>query len=326
MRVRPDQTTPTWLAVVAMAVLVVGAVIAILGLSSAAEASDNRDAASADLRLELESAQAQVPQATTTLLQQESARDEATVRLSTTEQLLQETTQEIPRRQAEAQAFVDASSPLVDAAFSYFAMCQRLLELRLEQEAEALDGDYRSFNRLQGQYDDLTEAANAELDAMDVVVAALPSLTGVNALPGLSTERFSASEVALDPPTGRAQIEASSTADPLPCTPFSGDGCRYDWEVTFAETNWLGVTIDRVAIRYYVRGGRSYWFSTSGEWRDVTILIPAGGTASYDNSINTTATSNQIMGGRLNFRYQGTDADGNSISGRVSVSLERPEG
>ncbi len=342
MGTEPRQTTPTWLSAVAIAALVVGAVVAMLGLSSAADANEDRDTASAeaatqrqlvtdaeqdlaDLRLHLENAQAQVTETATILVEQESARDEATVRLSTAEQLLQETTAEIPERRAEAQAFVEASSPFVDAAFAYFATCQRLLELRIDQEAEALDRDYRSFNRLQGQYNDLTEVANVELEVIGNFVAALPSLTGVNALAGPSTERLAASEVSLDPPTGRARIQASTTADPIPCTPYSGNGCRYNWEVTFTQTNWLQVTIDRVAIRYYERGGRSYWSSTSGEWRDVTIIIPAGGTASYDNSIDTTATSKQIMGGRLNFRYQGTDADGNSISGRVTVSLERPD-
>ncbi len=344
MGTEPRQTTPTWLSAVAIAALVVGAVVAMLGLSSAAEANEDRDTASAeaatqrqlvtdaeqdlaDLRLDLENAQAQVTETATILVEQESARDEATVRLSTAEQLLQETTAEIPERRAEAQAFVEASSPLVDAAFVYFATCQRLLELRIDQEAEALDRDYRSFNRLQDQYDDLTEVANVELEAMAEVVAALPSLTGARALAGPSTERLAASEVSLAPPTGRARIEASTTADPIPCTPYSGNGCRYNWEVTFTQTNWLQVTIDRVAIRYYVRSGRSYWYSTSGEWRDVSIIIPAGGTASYDGSVRTAEDDDMrlIIGGRLTFRYRGTDADGNSISGQVTVRLERPD-
>ncbi len=344
MGTKPARTTPIWLLAIAIVVLAAGAVVAMLGLSSTAKASDHRDTARteattqrrqvagteqdlADLRLELENAQADLELAATALTGTESARDEATVLLSTAEQLLQETKAKIPGRQAEAQAFIDAGTLLVDAAIAHLATCRRVLELRAEQEAEALDGDYRSFNRLQGQYNELTEAAIVELEEVNDAVAALPSLTGTSALAGLGTERFVASEVALNPPTGRARVEAASTADPIPCTPWGTSGCRYNWEVTFTQTNWLQVTIDRIAIRYDERGGRAYWFSKSGEWRDVNIVIPAGGTASYDNWVRTTseADSRLIIGGRLKFRYRGTDADGNSVSGWVTVRLERPD-
>ena len=99
------------------------------------------------------------------------------------------------------------------------------------------------------------------------------------------------------------------------------------WTVTFTETNWLDVTIERVAVRYDERGGRSYWISVDGEWRDVSFTVPAGGTDTYSGWVRTDDDDDMrnIMGGKLKFRYRGTDAEGNAISGSVNAVLVRPE-
>jgi len=345
MPAKAPRAAPTWLMVVAGVVMVAGAAVAVLGLASSAQAHDDRAEAQAQaeterglvgeaeqelasLQLESQTAQAELEEAQAAVGQAETVQNGMTADLASAQELLLQTNSEIPGRQAEARAFVDAAGPVIDIGSACLATGLRILDLRAEQEARALDGDYRGFNRLQGDYNGLTEAANLEMDAFAGAVTALPSLTGVGALTALAGEPLAASDVNLNPPTGRARVTAATTSDPIPCTSFSTNGCRYNWKVTFTETAWLGVTIERIAIRYDERGGRAYWYSESGEWRDVNVVIPAGGTASYDGGVQTTDDSDMrlIMGGRLKLRYQGTDADGNSISGSASAQLERPEG
>jgi hypothetical protein len=133
-------------------------------------------------------------------------------------------------------------------------------------------------------------------------------------------------ELARPPPTGRAIIEATA-GEEIPCTPWGNGGCRYEWTIVFTESNWLDVTIERLAVRYDERGGRSYWVSVDGEWRDVTIRVPAGGTERYSGWVRTDADGDMhnIMGGKVKLRFRGTDAEGNSISGSVSAILVRPD-
>jgi hypothetical protein len=339
---RLQRSVPVWLTAVAAVVLAAAAAVAVIGSTASAEASDGRSAAQsdadriealvedaelvlADLRAGVEVEQAALGEAEIELDEAESDRDTLKAEVADSRQEYRQTEAEIPIRRAEASAYVAAMTSLVDLTSTHVEAQQALLDLRMEQVSKALDGDVSKFNRLQGDFNKLAEQASLELDEIDGMVSALPGLTNARRIDGPGSGRLPTTDAVLEPPTGRARIAVASS-DVIPCTPYGTDGCRYNWKVTFTETNWLGVTIERIAVRYDERGGRAYWFSESGEWRDVSITVPAGGTATYDSWVRTDdkADSRLIIGGKLKLRYRGTDADGNAISGSLTVPLERP--
>ena len=342
MRDRAPRTGPAWSIAVATSVLVVGAVVALMGLQLQAAAVDARSAASAqaetqlelvadteqglvDLRLEIGRKRDTVEEATTSVEEAESARNATEIRVSAARGELQKTEAEVPERVIEAREFIDAVTPLADIASAHLESERRILDCRSEQVEMGSEGNVREFNRAQNQFNEMADAANVELETLDRLLAALPPLVETGPRLGVGTSRFTVSEVVLDPPTGRAQVQTNAP-DLIPCTPQGTEGCRYDWVATFTETNWLDVTIERIAVRYVERGGRAYWFNSSGEWSDVHIIIPASGSATYDSWVRTDseADSRLIIGGKLKLRWEGRDAEGNSLSGSLTVPLERP--
>ena len=333
---------PGWLIAVAAATLVAGVIAAAFVSSSAVPAFGKQADAQAevetqeglvadaqqdlaDLQVEIENERAALDQATAAVEQAESALNTAEVDVSASRADLLQAEAEIPMRRDEARAFVNAVAPLVDAVAARVEYERQMLNLRAAQVEAGLTGDFSAFNGSQDDLNAMAETVNADVDAIAATVAALPSLTAATPLQGPGSARFVASDAVLDPPTGKARVEATA-AEVIECMPWGVNGCTYHWVVTFAETNWLPVTIEEIAVRYDERGRRAYWYSENGEWSDVSIVVPAGGTATHDGGFRTDGEDDMklVIGGKLKLRYKGTDADDNAISGSLTVPLERP--
>ncbi|OQY16467.1 MAG: hypothetical protein B6I35_15810 [Anaerolineaceae bacterium 4572_32.2] len=122
------------------------------------------------------------------------------------------------------------------------------------------------------------------------------------------------------PPVGPAVIEAS-IPNPVPCTPWSTDGCKWSYAVTFAETNGISVTINRIGQRYTDRNG-TVWVVGTSEWFDRTIKVPARGTGKYSSWVRTSPGDDpDLQGGTVTISWSGRDTRGNLITGSISASL-----
>lgn len=229
-----------------------------------------------------------------------------------------------PRLLEAAAAYPDLAAAVVAAIEDHLATAEDLADVRADQAEAVAAGHYRTFNTLQARYNALVDDYNEEGDAVAAAMAALPAFDyrGVaSSEPPPAPTHVTVIDGDLDPPTGPARIEGSFP-ESIPCTPRS-DGCRWNWEITFTETNALTVIIERLGIRYTDRRG-AVWVSQSGEWRDVSIIIPALGTKTWDSWVQSLDPDSEgnLQGATLQVRWEGTDGEGNSITGRARVSLE----
>ncbi len=127
-------------------------------------------------------------------------------------------------------------------------------------------------------------------------------------------------QTVLAPPTGPAQVNGS-LPDVIPCVPV-GTGCRWDWEITWTETNMLGAEIQSIGRRYIDRGGR-IWVSEYGEWFDETISIAPGGTGHWSSFVRTTPEdAPNLDGGTMIVSWSGVDKEGNAFSGSAQARLQ----
>jgi len=227
---------------------------------------------------------------------------------------------------AEAAAlYPEPAADVIAAVELHLASSREMAEIRQEQAAALEVEDYRTFNRLQGEYNGIVDAHNQQANAVSAAVNALPRFgfgdISSHASLSMTAPHLTTVEEDLDPPTGPARL-VGSFLDSIPCTHRS-EGCRWSWEITFEETNALRVRIDRLAIRYTDRRG-SVWVSQSGEWRNVDIVIQPLGTGSYDNWVQSLDpdSDGNLQGATLAVRWEGVDSEGNSITGRATVYLE----
>lgn len=332
-----------WLiaALVGAAAAVVLAVVAFLSLSSTQE---ERDAAAADLAVlqtQIEDAEAARDAAAVDRAAAGDDLREANRRVVAAEQALADAEERESEFEADARQAAAAHQGLLDAAAAFpaagadvlaaveehLATAAELAELRAQQAEAVAGGRYRTYNTLQDRYNRLVDDFNEQADAVRAAVDALPSFVyrGVDsAVVPPAPVGLEEQDTELDPPTGPARV-VGSLPDTIPCTPRS-DGCRWTWEITFTETNALGVVIDRIGYRYIDTRG-SVWILESGEWRDVTVRLAANGTASWDTWVQTLnpAERPNLQGGTVRVRWEGTDAEGNRITGSASARLARRE-
>jgi hypothetical protein len=121
-------------------------------------------------------------------------------------------------------------------------------------------------------------------------------------------------------PVGPAVITAS-IPDPVPCTPWDVSGCKWNYAVTFTESNGISVTIERIGQRYTDRGG-TVWVVGTSEWFDRTIKVPARGTGKYTSWVRTRPDDDpDLQGGTVTISWSGHDAKGNFITGSISATL-----
>ena len=225
---------------------------------------------------------------------------------------------------AAAALYHGTAEDVVAAIGDHLEIAGRLVGLREEQAGAVAAGHYRTFNSLQDGYNALVGDFNEQSETVAAALAALPAF-GYRDLASSVTPTaptaVTALDTPLDPPTGPARV-VGSFPDSIPCTPRS-EGCRWSWEITFTETNTLAVTIERLGIRYTDRRG-SVWVSQSGEWRTVSIVVPPLGTRTWDSWVQSLDPDSEgnLQGATLQVRWEGTDAEGNSISGRARVTLE----
>ena len=336
----PRPTGLRWL-IAASVVAVAAVAFAVVAFLSLSAARDERDAAAADLAaLETELAGAQEAReraiADRTAAERELRDAEARVTragAALTDAEQRESELEARRQEAEAAEpgllaaageYPDAAAAAIGAVEAHLDTASEMAELRSLQAEAAAEGSYRTYNTLQGRYNALVDAFNGQGDAVAAAVDALPSFRyrGVaSSEPPPAAAHATVNETVLDPPTGPARIEGTFP-ESIPCT-RRGDGCRWYWEITFTETNALWVTIDRLGIRYTDRRGTT-WVSQSGEWRSVTIGVPPLGSARWDSWVQSLDPDSEgnLQGATLQVRWEGTDAEGNAISGRARVTLE----
>lgn len=278
------------------------------------EASSHVAEAEADLEaadLAKESADQGTRDADTALAAAEADRNRARAVLSTLED--------------EAPTYVDAAGELLASATETEFAAAQLVEMRRSQ-IEALDtADYADFNDRRQAY--VGPAADVAIQLADFFtqVENLPEL----ALPdpyrydGPASEAMATREpVPLDPPTGPAVV-AMTLPEQVPCVSWGNGGCNYSWKATIEESNWLEVTITRIGVRY--RGGGGYCV-IGGEWDDVSRVIEANGRTTWSGSLieDRNGECAPVLGGDLLVRWEGTDAEGNSLSGRATADLAPP--
>jgi len=338
----PNRTVP-WLPIGAAAVFLVAVVVLVLGLTSASGAtSDRQDAESAVTvqRSAVEAAQRELSGAEAAL---QDARSDAAdsrsnldaVGVSLEEALSAKDVAEalLSEIRVRAPAFVSSAGEAIEHVE---ATTFELLELAAQQGSmiEAiLAGDYRRSNDLYAAYLEPASAVAGDLNDLAARFDAFPDV------PISDPEGYSGAAVRgrapddsldLDPPTGPAVITVELPAE-IPCTPRGDGGCQYAWTAEFIESNWLGVTIDRIGIRYrrgnmYCTIGYSDESVYEREWDDVLIRVTPNGTATTSNNLTMDPGDPcwPVRGGELLFRWEGTDAEGHRLSGRATAPLEPP--
>jgi hypothetical protein len=260
----------------------------------------------------------------------EAAREDGAVaaaELSDSEAQRADTKATLEVARMEIPAFVAA----VDAASASAAEVRSAIgELPAQgrTQVEALIAlDYVAFNALRAQYAELTTSVAGQLDGYSSQMESLPhvSISNPYQYDGPTEEaRVPTEPVALDPPTGAAVI-AVELPDQLACDAWGNAGCHYQWTARFVESNWLDVTITRIGVRY--RGGGGYCTGVGSEWVDVTLNVDANGDAGWSDQLHVDRDSEcrPVIGGDLLVRWEGTDAEGNDLSGRITADLERPQ-
>jgi hypothetical protein len=308
--------------------MLAGAGLLIGGLASASAAASELDEATVALEAQTE-ATAQAAEAAEAARQSNEAAQSELVAarndLAAAQGNVARLGARLPKATQEAGVLASGTSVLIDAASRFAGHAATAAEIRLGQVAAVADAKYRGYNELQVDYNELVPDLEAALDELANLVARFKIPGSRPALDVGELPTFGVVEVELDPPTGPAKVKAT-LPEVIPCTPYGDNGCSYTIVIHFAETNMLEATVERMAVRYIERGGRKYWYRSSGEWWDTSLEIDRGGTASHTLRISTDDADKmkRIMGGTVKFRFRGHDADGNSISGTVTARLERP--
>ena len=316
-------------------VLVFGVVLAVAGiavavagfLAASAAASDLSDAEVAVAQIADEIAEAEKG-----LAEAESARETADADASEVTAQLAAAEDERSRARAMLNAVADGAPVLVEAATDLLASAgdtqtalTGLVDLRNAQVEALLASDYSGFNDLSKSYVDPAAAATARLAAFFTQVEDLPaaSLRDPYRYEGPAGDAMVASEpVPLDPPTGPAAV-AMTLPEEVPCASWGNEGCSYSWTATIRESNWLQVTITRIGVRY--RGGGGYCV-VGDEWSDVSRLVEANGSTTWSGSLieDRDGECAPIIGGDVLVRWEGTDGEGNTLSGRATADLASP--
>lgn len=203
---------------------------------------------------------------------------------------------------------------------------REIVAIRTQQIDAGARGDHQAFNDLQARYREQAGTWDRTAVGYADLLATLPSINHddlVGQLPSGApspTPPAPASDAVLAPPTGPAVV-TSTLPGAIPCDP-SGDGCDWEYEVTFTETNGLAVTVQRIGRRYVDLRG-SVWASESGEWHDETIEIEPYGTDTYSSWVRDGGGDPpDLDGATLIVSWSGVDADGNPFSGEVRSTLQ----
>ena len=119
----------------------------------------------------------------------------------------------------------------------------------------------------------------------------------------------------------------ASIPDSIKCThwknPLGEDIWRYDFDVTFSESQGVSATIYKL-YRVYVDRFGVKWSSSFGRGESVDIKIPANGSYIYKSWVQCSEDSD-LRGGKVIVKYSATDPYGETSSGSVSSNLAWPE-
>lgn len=120
-------------------------------------------------------------------------------------------------------------------------------------------------------------------------------------------------------PSGPAVIEASIT-NPIPCTSWGDDGLKWDFTVTFAESNGVPATVEWLQRIYTDKDG-ARWSSDFEGFKKI-IAISGGGSNTYSSWVRIRfGEPPDLRGANLTVSWSGHDAKGNSFSGSISTTL-----
>lgn len=319
-----------WLHIGGAAALAAGIAVLVLGIIAASGAETDREDAEAAVAVQRDAvavAETELAAAQTDLEAAEEAAAEAAGELTDREAQLADTQAALEAIEEAVPAFLLAASQATSEATDVYTATSDLAAQQRARVEAVLAEDYDAYNQLRASYLESTGTVGSRIEDLATQVESIPDVPigdpyeylGATVQPVQPPEL-----VELDPPTGPAVITAV-LPDEIPCSPRGEGGCRYSWEVAFQESNWLEVDITRIAIRYWA-GGNRWCASTAGEWRDASITVPAGGRDTYGNWVilYPDETCGWALGTTLLFRWEGTDAEGNRLSGRVTASLEDP--
>jgi hypothetical protein len=337
-----SRTIP-WLPIAGGGALLVGAVVLVLGITSASGAASDREeaeSAAADQQSAVAAARRDLSDAVTALENAQAEGSQARADLQTAEATLEDTGATLAAVDSALEglldqipAFVISASDLTAGAAAVVPGIEDLVAQRRSQVEAILAGDYREFNDLRSAYLEPAGTVAQELDDLATQFEGLPAvpLSEPYEYLGSSLEGSVPDEPQeLDPPTGPAVITVELPGE-IPCDPWGDGGCRYSWIAQFVESNWLDVTIDRIGIRYrrgsgYCTIGVAGESASEREWDDVNITVSANGTDSTSGSLVIDPSDEcwPVRGGELLLRWEGTDGEGNRLSGRATAPLENP--
>ncbi len=319
----------SWLPIVGGAAVLIGFAVVVSGGMLALGARSDREDAEAAVAQQQGAVAVAEREFTATESDLEATKQDgaaAAAELSDSEAQRADTKATLDNLRMEILAFVGAVADAAASAADLHAAISELPALRRAQIEAFIALDYAAFNLLRLQYVEPTTLVAGQLEEFSSQMGSLPqvSISNPYQYDGPMVEaRVPTEPAALDPPTGRAVI-AVELPDQLACVPWGNAGCRYSWTARFVESNWLGVTITRIGVRY--RGGGGYCIVGESEWVDVSVNVDANGDATWSKqwSVDRDSECRPVIGGDLLFRWEGTDADGNDLSGRITADLERP--
>ncbi len=325
-----------WLLIAGGGVAAIGAILLVLGMSASSGAKfDHESAESAVSRQEsvVASAEETLTDAEADLADNLVQAADAASDRAERESDRAETLASLEALRGDIQLYVLAAGGATADAGLLSPPLSDLAAQHREQIAAILAEDYGAFNALRAIY---AESAGLVADGIEGLAGRYSDLPEVPISdpydyvgPALHSDPAATEPQDLDPPTGPAEITVEAP-DEIECDPWGNQGCSYEWTVTFVESNWMEFTITRIGVRYR-RGntscatGRGETFAEN-EWLDTDLTVHADGTFSWGNNIQIDRDDvcRYSMGGELQFRWKGTDAEGNRLSGRVDVPLQNP--
>lgn len=328
MNSAPGRRIP-WLPIVGGAAVLVGLAAMVVGGMLALGARSDRDDAEAAVAQQQGAVAVAEQELTAARSDLEAAKQDgaaAATELSDSEARRADTKATRDNLRMEIPVFVGAAADAAAGAADLHAATRELPALQRAQIEALIALDYAAFNSLRLHYVESITLVAGQLEQFSSQMGSLPqvAISDPYQYDGpMVGARVPTEPVALDPPTGGAVI-AVELPDQLACVSWGNAGCRYSWTARFVESNWLGVTIARIGVRY--RGGGGYCTVGGSEWVDVSVNIDANGDATWPGqlSVDRDAECRPVIGGDLLFRWEGTDADGNDFSGRITADLERP--
>lgn len=101
----------------------------------------------------------------------------------------------------------------------------------------------------------------------------------------------------------------------------SGERCaEWSFTVSFTSENGIGGKVENIRMAFVSKDNIIYAEGGYPTWKAVKVIIPANGSGMYTISV-ANPKDPDLMGGRMDFMYQGYDANGNKFSGKISVTL-----